>query len=364
MEIINPTKEASILSDDLTITDLTTSIERIPLKRPFVTHLHTVKAIQAVQATVVLQNGVTGVGAATPNEVVTGDTLVTLRSIIEEVIKPQVVGKSLSTPEPLLTAIQNSIQNNQPAKAAVDIAIHNALAELYHCPLTSLLGGAKATMATDYTISIGAPDRMAAEAQRLVQAGFHSLKVKIGNGTVDQDVATLTKISQAVGSQISLRVDVNQGWTYQQARYGLRLLAVAPLNLDFVEQPLPANQLDNLAHLRRSSPLPIMVDESIFTPDDALAVIKAGAADLVNIKLMKSGGLYPANQINQLCQAAGIPCMVGCMIEAPESLAAAVAFANAHQNVRFIDLDSVYMAKQFPTDGQLAHEGARLWLKA
>ena len=351
------------MNEDLTIVTLETQLEKIPLKRPFVTHLHTVNDIQAVKVTITLQNGISGTGAATPNEVVTGDTLASLQMIIENVIRPKLIGKSLAAFEPLMATLQGSIRNNQPAKAAVDIALYNARAKAFHCPLTSLLGGAKKSMATDYTISIGDPDQMVAEAKDLVKAGFHSLKVKIGNGSVEQDVATLSKISQAIDPTVSFRVDVNQGWSYQEARQGLALLEAANLNLDFIEQPLPANQLTNLAKLRERTTLPLMLDESVFTPADTLRAIKDGAADMINIKLMKSGGLYPASQINELCQAAGICCMIGCMIEAPESLAAAVAFANAHQNVRFIDLDSVYMAKHFPSTNHLLHQKDQLWLR-
>ncbi|TGD17348.1 dipeptide epimerase [Levilactobacillus suantsaiihabitans] len=350
------------MKDDLIITDVATSVEKIPLKRPFVTHLHTVNEIQAVRVLVKLNNGTTGIGSATPNEVVTGDTLATLQAVIETVIKPRLVGKSLNRFEPLMAALQKSVRYNQPAKAALDIAIYNAWAQNCRQPLTALLGGAKDSMATDYTISIGEPGQMVAEAKALVQKGFHALKVKIGNRPVREDVATITQIGRAVGPAVSLRIDVNQGWTYQQARLGLHLLEAAQLKIDFVEQPLAADQLPSLAKLRDQTCLPIMVDESVFTPADALTVIRAGAADIVNIKLMKSGGIYPATQINQICEAAGISCMVGCMIEAPESLAAAVAFANAHQNVCFIDLDSVYMAKEFPSANQLTHGGDRLWL--
>lgn len=350
------------MKDQLKIVKIKSSVEKLPIKRPFVTHLHTVKEIRAVRVTITLQNGTTGTGSATPNEVVTGDSLITLQEVIETVIKPQLLGKSLAQFEPLMATLQGVIRYNQSAKAAFDIAIYDALAKVYHVPLTQLLGGAKAAMTTDYTISIGAPNKMVAEAQSLVKQGFSALKVKIGNDTVENDIATLTKIMQAVGPKISLRIDVNQGWSYQEARRGLQMLEAAKLNIDFVEQLLPANQLTNLAKLRNQTSLPLMVDESVFTPADALAVIEAGAADLVNIKLMKSGGLYPATQINELCQTAGIPCMVGCMIEAPESLAAAVAFANAHQNVHYIDLDSVYMAKEFPKTNHLMHQGSRLWL--
>lgn len=350
------------MDDQLTIKAIKTQVIEEPLKRPFVTHLHTVNAIHAVQVKVSLANGMVGTGAATPNEKVTGDTMATLQTVLERTIGPQIVGQSLARLEPLMQSLQASIRYNMPAKAAIDLAIYDLLCQLENTSLTRLLGGAKQSMATDYTISIGDLPTMVAHAKELVKQGFESLKIKIGNQPVPVDVQTVKAIAQAVGPKISLRLDVNQGWSLFQARQAVRLLGAAGLNIDFLEQPLPAGNLDGLALLRQSSPIPIMLDESVMTPADALRVAAAHAADYVNIKLMKSGGLYQATRINQICETAGIPCMVGCMIEPQTSLCAAVAFANAHANVHFIDLDSVFMAKN-DEFGRLHHAGARLWLR-
>lgn len=346
---------------NLVIKDFHVTEVQQPLKRPFVTHLHTVTAIRALRVAVELDNGLVGIGTATPNEQVTGDTLATLREVMTNVIGPQLVGQSLNRFEPLMERLQGMIKDNMPAKAAFDIALYDLRRQLYGVSLTELLGGAKDSMATDYTISISSPDQMVAEARQLVKDGFSALKIKIGNQPVQTDVATVVQIAEAVGPQISLRLDVNQGWSYKQALLGCHLLEQAHLNIAFIEQPLPAGELRALATLRTQTWLPIMVDESVFLPADALAVINYRAADYVNIKLMKSGGLYYATQINQLCAAAGIPCMVGCMIEAQESIGAAVAFANAHTNVHFVDLDSLLMMKS-DFQGCLKYAGPQIWL--
>ena len=349
------------MKDSLIIQNATTQLVKIPLKRPFVTNLHTVTAINAVKLTVTLANGMVGVGAATPNRVVTGDNLTSMKAILDEVIIPQMIGASLTHFEPLENKLQDCVVGNPGAKAAFDIAVYDLLCQIYHVPLNHLLGGSKQSMATDYTISIGDRDQMVAEAQDLVKQGFTALKIKIGNAPIEEDVATVTAIAKAVGPTISLRLDVNQAWSYKQARRGLALLAAAGLNIAFVEQPLPADQLHDLARLRQESDLPIMLDESVFSPADALRVVSAHAADYINIKLMKAGGIYQATKINQICEAAGVPCMVGCMIEAPGSIAAAVAFANAHANVRFIDLDSIYMIDENVDLGPVKRVGTHLW---
>ena len=349
------------MKDELTISKITTEVVEVPLEQPFITHLHTVNAIHAIRVKVTLKNGMIGIGAATPNEVVTGDNIDTLKIIIEEVIAPRLIGSSLANVEPLMKQLHTVVVANGPAKAAVDIAIYDLLTQIYHVSLNHLLGGSKQSMATDYTISIGKPAEMVEQAKKTVQRGFTALKIKLGDHSIDEDVESVKQIAQAVGSDVALHLDVNQGWSYKQALQAFKMLADVNLNLDFIEQPLPANQLRDLALLRQQSTIPLMLDESVFTPADALRVIKAGAADYVNIKLMKCGGIYEATKINQLCESAGIPCMVGSMIEAPESIAAAAAFANAHANVRFIDLDSVYMIKNDLDLGDLKRVGIHLW---
>lgn len=349
------------MKDSLIIQHAATQLVKIPLKRPFVTRLHTVTAINAVKLKVTLANGMVGVGAATPNPVVTGDNLTSMKAILDEVIIPQMIGESLTHVEPLENKLQACVVGNPGAKAAFDIAVYDLLCQVYQVTLNHLLGGSKQSMATDYTISIGDRDQMVAEAWALVEKGFSALKIKIGNAPVAEDVATVTAIAHAVGPQISLRLDVNQAWSYKQAQRGLAQLAADGLNIAFVEQPLPADQLHELALLRQESDLPIMLDESVFSPADALRAVSAHAADYVNIKLMKAGGIYQATRINQICEAAGVPCMVGCMIEAPESIAAAVAFANAHTNVRFIDLDSIYMIDESVDLGAVKRVGTHLW---
>lgn len=349
------------MKDDLIIQKANTQVIKIPLKRPFVTHLHTVTAINAIRLTITLANGMVGVGAATPNRVVTGDNLTSMQTILDEVIIPQMVGASLAHVEPLMAKLQHSIVGNPAAKAAFDIATYDLLSQIYHAPLNHLLGGSKQSMATDYTISIGNQDQMIAEAQKLTKKGFTALKIKVGNAPIEEDVATVMAIAQAVGPQVSLRLDANQAWSYKEAVRGISRLAAANLNIAFIEQPLPADRLHDLALLRQESPVPIMLDESVFSPLDTFTAINAHAADYVNIKLMKSGGIYEATKINQICETAGVPCMVGCMIEAPESIAAAAAFANAHKNVKFIDLDSIYMIDEGVDLGKVKRVGSRLW---
>lgn len=349
------------MTDQLVIKNFQTAVIDEPLKRPFITHLHKVTAIHAVQVKLTLANGFTGTGAATPNEKVTGDTMSSLKETMDSVIGPQLVGKSLNHLEELMATLANVIRYNEPAKAAFDMAVYDLLSQITKLPFPALFGGAKDTMQTDYTISIGSQEQMVTEARELVAAGFTALKIKIGNNPVAEDVATVAEIARTVGPKIALRLDVNQGWNYEQARRVLTMLEERNLNIAFVEQPLAADQIAEMARLRMQTTIPIMLDESVFLPADALRVIRADAADYVNIKLMKCGGLFQAAKINDLCATAGIGCMVGCMIESQVGLAAGLAFALGHQNVKFIDLDSCFMAKDSAMT-LISNDGPKLML--
>ncbi|MCK4313221.1 dipeptide epimerase, partial [Candidatus Bathyarchaeota archaeon] len=157
------------------------------------------------------------------------------------------------------------------------------------------------------------------------------------------DVERIKSIRKAVGNEIEIRLDANQGWTPKQAINVLN--KTERFNIQFAEQPVPAKDLKDLAKVRKHSPIPIMADESVHSPEDALRLIKAEAADLINIKLMKSGGILKGKKIASIAEAAGIPCMVGCMGESGIGIAAAAHLAAAIKNIQYADLDSDLLLK-------------------
>lgn len=338
----------------LIIKDLQIDHKRVPLKHPFVTALHRVDSIEAVRVKIVLSNGIVGVGTGTPNEKVTGDNLASATAVIEQAIKPDLVGADFWQWQQLLARLHHSILNNTPAKAAVELALYDARRQLFHCSLTELLGGKTGSVTTDYTISIGQQAQMTAEAKTLVNRGFTSLKVKLGAAAVAQNIALIKAIAAAAGPTIHLRLDMNQAWTKRSTLEAARAWKAAGLKIDFIEQPLPASDLAGMAALTADCPYPIMADESVHSFSDAQKVIAMQAADYINIKLMKTGGLSEAEKINALAASHGIGTMLGCMIEPIESIAAAASFALAHPNVKFADLDSIFMAELDPDLGKFA----------
>ena len=183
---------------------------------------------------------------------------------------------------------------------------------------------------------------MAKDAVKAIKKGFKALKVKVGTDPIE-DVERIKSIRKAVDNEIEIRLDANQGWTPKQAINVLN--KTERFNIQFAEQPVPAKDLKDLAKVRKHSPIPIMADESVHSPEDALRLIEAEAVDLINIKLMKSGGILKGKKIASIAEAAGIPCMVGCMGESGIGIAAAAHLAAAVKNIQYADLDSDLLLK-------------------
>ena len=226
-------------------------------------------------------------------------------------------------------------------------------------PVYKLLGGYSNTVLNDITVSIMEPQAMADKALSYVRdKGYRVLKVKVG-ADVNDDIRALTLIREAVGPDVRLRVDANQGYDVPTALKALN--AFAALGVESVEQCLPAWNMEGAAYLRRKAPaIHLMLDESIHGPVDAARACRMDAADILNIKLMKCGGLYPAEQINALAQANGLTCMVGCMMETKLSITAGLSFVAAKKNVMDADLDSFmeYVGGETHFPGGFTHKGS------
>lgn len=350
------------MDSSLQIKTVTSEIKNAPLSHPFTTARHTVTEMQSVQVTVELSDGSVGHGAATPNEVVTGDTLETTNYVINQTLAPVINGRSFEDWESLLNCLDGAITHNEPAKAAVEIALYDLRSRLFNVPLVQLLGSSNRTITTDFTLGIDEIDQMIASAEEKVAQGFTSLKIKIGTGDLQTDLNRVAQISSAVGPNIRLRLDANQAWTAKEAITGIKELEKLGLPIDFIEQPVKATDIVGLKQVTQSSPIPIMADEIVFNLQDAISLTTQHACDYINIKLMKTGGIHMAEKINAVCEAQGVNCMLGCMIESQVSLAAAVAFVASHENVKFADLDAVYMSQEKLTPQHFKLDGNRITL--
>ncbi|BDY12883.1 dipeptide epimerase [Hydrogenimonas cancrithermarum] len=343
----------------MTITDIVFSTVEIPLKTPFVTALRRVENVEAVRVTLSTDGGLQGIGEAPPTEVITGENLQSIRSTIEAKIAPNMLHKPFETMEEVQKILHTSCKGATSAKAAVDIALYDLFCKQTCQPLYRFLGGENRSVETDVTISLNDPGTMAADARIALAEGFDILKVKVG-GRDGRDIARLEGVRRAVPDALLL-VDANQAWSETEA---LKMIgAVSDLGIELIEQPLPAENLEGMQAVTAQSPIPILADESVFTLEDAKRVIGTKAAEMINIKLMKCGGIYKAREIVEWCEARGVKCMMGSMLESPASIKAALQLAMAYpETIRYADLDSPLLYESIPQGSGMAFKGNEIFL--
>ena len=247
--------------------------------------------------------------------------------------------------------------HNTTPKAAVDMALYDLWARAQGEPLYKLLGGARTSFKTDITISVNPVPQMVEDSLDAVKQGFDILKVKVGKEG-EKDIERICAIRKAVGPDVQLRVDANQGWEAKEAVRIIRAMEDRGLCLDLVEQPVPAMDIDGLEHVTRNVETPILADEAVFSPRDAQNIIRRRAADLINIKLMKTGGIWNALKICRMAEENGVECMLGCMLESRLSVAAAAHLAAGQKVITRADLDGPSLCAVDPYEGGPEFDGA------
>ena len=333
------------------ITDIRFGMLRVPLKTPFKTALRTVEQVEDVVVTIHTDTGHIGYGEAPATAVITGDTHGSIIEAIQKYIAPRILGQDIANLNRITQLVQTALEKNSSAKAAVEIAVYDLFGQLYGAPLYKMLGGGDPVVTTDITISVDYIEKMVADSVKAVERGFESLKIKVGKD-IGIDLERIKAIYAAVEDRALLRLDVNQGWTAKQAVYALQSLEDAGVRLELVEQPVKAQDLEGLKFVTERVHTPIMADESVFGPTQVIELIRMRAADIINIKLMKTGGISNAIYIADIASLYQVECMIGCMLETSISVAAAVHVAVAKSNVvTKIDLDGPSLCAFNPVDG-------------
>ncbi|MEU8137488.1 GNAT family N-acetyltransferase [Streptodolium elevatio] len=311
---------------------VSTTVVQRPLRRPFRTALRTVHTLSAIEVTLHTADGLSATGSTVATPAVTGDTadavLAALHGPISHALRrgPRDFAQALR-------AVEAAAPGVASARAAADVALHHLAASspaFARTGLPGLLGNTPLPVRSDLTISVDSPAAMATSALEAAEAGFDTLKLKLADAEVD--VRRVSEVHAGLGGaerRVVLRVDANQAWTPDEAVHVLDRIAALGIDLELVEQPVRAADLAGLAHVRRNSPWPVLADESVFTADDVRRVADASAADLVNLKLLKCGGLGPAREVVAACAETGLGLVVGCMLEPAEGVAAARHLAAA-----------------------------------
>ncbi|MBC1724963.1 dipeptide epimerase [Listeria seeligeri] len=323
------------------ITKIKTHIVPIQLSSTFKTALREVSHVNVVRVYIHFDNGIVGIGEAAPTHVITGDTEASITSAINDIFGPFLIGRELDEELTILDEMKSLLVHNSSPKAAIDITLHDALAKASSKPLYEFLGGGSPRLETDYTISIGTPDKMVQDAETKVAEGFKSLKIKLGLDPVEIEVAKIRRMNEALGGKIPFRIDANQGWTPDVAIQILNEWSDIPI--DFIEQPVKSWDFAGMAKVTANTNIPIMADESLFGIHDAKRLLDEKCCNLLNIKLMKSAGIKEARAIHDLASEYKVDCMIGTMIEGYASLSAAAHFAASAKQVKFYDLDVPFM---------------------
>lgn len=325
----------------------------IPM-HPFTIATGTMQYAQNVFIRVYTDTDLVGVGECSAFPMITGETQTTCYEMARE-FAGLWKGKDALQMEERMQELHALAAFNTTIKSAFDMALHDLAAKAAGLPLYRFLGGEKKSMETDLTIGIGEPAGMAETAVEYKNKGVRIIKVKLGKEG-REDVERIRRIRAAVGDEIRLRIDANQGWDYDTAL--ATLTALAPYTIEFCEQPMRAWNDAQLPALKKLSPIPLMADESVFHHHDALRLIRADACSSINIKLAKSGGILEAKKIHDGAARHGIPCMMGGMLESRIALSAFAHVATAFPNIIYYDMDTCLLGhKTDPVTGGIRYNG-------
>lgn len=331
----------------------------IPLVTPFKTALRTVDSVQDILIRITADDGQVGFGEAPPTAVITGDTKGSIRCAIEEFITPNLLGMEIDDLDGIMKKLHGCILKNTSAKAAVDMAVYDLFAKSCRKPLYRVLGGCRTEIETDLTISVNEIDEMVADSVKAVSCGFGILKIKVGKES-RKDILRIKEIRDAVGPDIRLRIDANQGWSPKEAVRIIRTMEDMGIEMDLVEQPVHAHDFAGMKFVTGQVHTPILADESVFAMEDAIRLIQERAADLINIKLMKTGGIYEALKICAIAENYGVECMIGCMLESKIAVSAAAHLAAGKGIITRADLDGPSLCREDPYIGGPLYEGSRI----
>jgi len=326
---------------------------------PFTIATGTMEYAQNIFIRIHTSDGITGMGECSAFPMIAAETQATCYEMAKDFARLW-KGKNPLEIEERLNELDMFTAGNYTAKSAFDMALYDIASRKAGLPLYQYLGGQKKKIESDLTIGISDPASMAATALEFKQKGVNMIKVKLGK-EVFADIQRIKLIREAVGPDIILRIDANQGWTYDDAVTALT--AMETYQIQFCEQPMRKWNDELLPSLCDLSGIPVMADESVFTHHDAKRLIRNKACKYINIKLAKSGGIREAIRINHVAEQNNIPCMLGGMLESRMALTAKVHFAMAHDNIKFYDLDTCLLGhKEDPVIGGVQYNGMELIL--
>jgi len=324
---------------------------------PFTIATGTMDHAQNVFIRVHTDAGFYGVGECSAFPMIVGETQDTCLIMAKEFARLW-IGKDALDIEARLQQLHNFTAGNTTIKSAFDMTLYDIAAKHAGLPLYQFLGGEKRVVESDITIGIASPEVMAKKAMEFKISGANILKVKLGKDAAG-DIERVKQIREAIGEDLKIRVDANQGWSFDDAVFALQ--AMGQYDIEFCEQPMRTWYDDRLPELMKLSPVKIMADESVYNHHDARKQINSGSCDYINIKMAKSGGIFEAKKIHDLAAAKGIACMMGGMLESRIALSAKLHFVYASPNIKFYDMDTCMLGHLVdPCVGGVSYDGYKL----
>jgi len=331
-------------------------------QRPYTIAFKTVDEVRNAFVQITLQNGISGLGSGNPSEYVVGENLNQTLQALEANNLDFLIGRNIHEINQLTYEVWQKFPKNPAARAALDIALHDAFTQTLGIPLVKYFGQKIFSMPTSNTIGIKNAEETLKEAKEFIEMGFSVLKIKLGKN-LEEDIERMVKLREVFGNGIILRVDANQGYTVSETIDFYH--RTKKLNIELIEQPLPAKAIEEMRSLPEEIREVIAADESLITPQDALRLLSPKkASGIFNIKLMKCGGPSQGNQIANIAHLSGVELFWGCNDESLVSITAALHCAFASSQTKYIDLDgSLDLVKDIATGGFKLEKGVMYCLE-
>lgn len=331
---------------------------RMAMAEPYTIAYETIAEADNVFLCIETDSGLRGYGCAAPDGAVTGESAARTETTARDVIPDMLKGCDPLRRALLLEDIAGPLQDQPSARAMVDMALFDLMGKAAGMPLYQLLGGYGERMLTSITIGILTVEETLSQAKAYVAQGFRALKLK-GGRDVQADIEKIRRLRETLGAGIGLRFDANQGYSADQALAFIQ--GTRQADLELLEQPSPRDDVSLLGHITRQADIPVMADESLMTLRDVFRLARNDVVDMVNIKLMKTGGIARAMQINAVARAANMDAMVGCMDESALAIAAGLHLALSSANITHADLDGHLGLSGDPAAGAVRLEDGYLY---
>jgi len=318
------------------ITGIEALIYPMKLAEPYTIAYETVTQCSNVFIRVTTDCGITGVGCAAPDYEITNETADDVIRDVKEHVEPLLLHTNPFEYVRLLEELKAIRKEALSLRAMVDMVLFDIISKKAGVPLYKFLGGYRNAIATSVTIGILPTEETLQKAGSLLNQEFTILKLK-GGKDLDEDIQKIALLRNKYGADFTLRFDANQGYSVDEAIRFVK--ATSAYQVEMLEQPTARKDILSLGKVSEKVPIPVMADESLMNLRDVFRLTRDDLTDMINIKLMKVGGIYEASQINAVARSAGVEAMMGCMDESALAISAGLSLALARPNIVYADLD-------------------------